>query len=292
MSQAVLSSNSWDRNTRKPKVASPPNACDCAVHVYGPPGSCSLAPTRIYEPPQASFDDVRRMHATIGIDRGVLIQPTTYGTDHRVLLDALQRGKGQYLGIALVDDTVLDAELERLAQAGVRGARFNFLASLGLNWDRARFERTVARIAELGWITIVHGTADELIEREAMLRKVRTQVVIDHLVHWDLARGYAGQKTFDFIRDLLGQGNFWIKLSNGDRISLQGYPYDDTVELAQAFLAAAPDRAIWATDWPHILYRGEVPNDADLIELFFRFAPDADARQKILVDNPATLFGF
>ena len=228
----------------------------------------------------------------IGIDRGVLVQPTTYGTDHRVLLDALEHGKGRYLGTALVDDTVPDAELERLAQAGVRGARINFLASLGLNWDRARFERTVARIAELGWITIVHGTADELLEREVMLRKVRTPVVIDHLVHWDLARGYAGQKTFDFIRDLLGQGNFWIKLSNGDRISLQGYPYDDTVELAQAFLAAAPDRAIWATDWPHILYRGEVPNDADLIELFFRFAPDADARQKILVDNPATLFGF
>ena len=292
MNQAVLSSNSWDRNTRTPKVAPPPNACDCAVHVYGPPGACSLAPNRTYEPPEASFDDVRRMHAMIGIDRGVLVQPTTYGTDHRVLLDALERGKGRYLGTALVEDTVLDAELERLARAGVRGARFNFLASLGLNWDRARFERTVARIAELGWITIVHGTADELLEREAMLRKVRTPVVIDHLVHWDLARGYAGQKTFDFIRDLLGQGNFWIKLSNGDRISLQGYPYDDTVELAQAFIAAAPDRAIWATDWPHILYRGKVPNDADLIELLFRFAPDADARQKILVDNPATLFGF
>jgi len=292
MSQVALSSNSWDRSTRRPNVAAPPNACDCAVHVFGSPGSSPLSPTRSYEPPQASFEDVRRVHATIGIDRGVLVQPTPYRTDHRVLLDALRAGKGRYLGIALVDDTVSDAELERLAAAGVRGARFNFLATLRFDWDRAKFERTVARIAELGWVTLVHGTADELVERMPMLRKVRTPVVIDHMAHWNLERGDASCKPFELFRELLGQGNFWIKLSNGDRISLQGYPYDDTVALAQAFIDAAQERAIWATDWPHIRYRGRVPNDAELVELLFRYVPDAHVRQKVLVDNPARLFGF
>ena len=204
-----------------------------------------------------------------------------------------QRPAGGYAVQAAHDrGTVSDAELERLAAAGVRGARFNFLATLRFDWDRAKFERTVARIAELGWVTLVHGTADELVERMPMLRKVRTPVVIDHMAHWNLERGDASCKPFELFRELLGQGNFWIKLSNGDRISLQGYPYDDTVALAQAFIDAAQERAIWATDWPHIRYRGRVPNDAELVELLFRYVPDAHVRQRVLVENPARLFGF
>lgn len=287
----ALISNAWDRSTRKPEVIPPPNACDCAVHVYGPPGSCSLDPARTYDPPEASFDQARRVHRTLGIDRGVLVQPTTYGTDHRVLLEALERGEGRYLATGIVDESVSDAELERLAKAGVRGARFNFLNRQ--YWTREKFERTVARIAQFGWITIVHGSADELLERQDMLRNVPTQVLIDHMLHWDLSRSYESGKHIEFALELLGRGNFWIKLSNGDRISLQDPPYDDTIGLAQAFIRAAPERAIWATDWPHVLYRKKtVPNDAELIELLFRYAPEEALRQKILVDSPAALFGF
>lgn len=287
----MLQSNGWDRNTRKPAVTLPPDACDCAVHVYG--ASSSLAPTRTYEPPDANFEDVRRVHRTLGIGRGVLVQPTTYGTDHGVLLEALARAEGRYLATGLIDETVSDAELDRLAQAGVRGARFNFLSTLRLDWNRTRFERQVARIARLGWITLVHGTADELLEREDMLRRLRTPLVIDHLAHWDLSRKREAQKAFDFLCELLREGNTWMKLSNGDRYSLQGPPWDDMVDIAQAFIAAAPNRAIWATDWPHILYKAQVvPNDAELVELLYRYAPDPSVRHKILVDNPAELFGF
>ena len=286
---APLHSNGWDRNTRKPNVSVPEHACDCAVHVYG---KSTLDPTRVYEPPQATFDEVLRVHQTLGIGRCVIVQNTTYVNDHTVLYDALARGQGRYLGIALVDEHTSDAEFERLIAAGVRGARFNFLAILRMDWNRRRFERVVARIAELGWITVVHGTADELHQRAEMLAKVPTPLIIDHMAHWDLGRPFHGDPAFEFITGLMKEGRAWIKLSNGDRISRTGPPFEDTVPLAQAYIAANPDRAIWASDWPHILYRGTVPNDAELIELMFRFAPDPATRQKILVDNPALLFRF
>ncbi len=286
---APLRSNGWDRATRKPGVVVPENACDCAVHVFG---ASSLDATRVYDPPQASFDDLLRVHRTIGIGRGVIIQNTTFGSDHSVLYEALARGRGRYLGIALVDEQTSDAQLERLIAAGVRGARFNFLSLLRIDWNRRRFERVVARIAELGWITVVHGTADELYDRSDMLAKVPTPLIIDHLAHWDLARPFQGAPAFEFITGMLREGRAWIKLSNGDRISKTGPPFEDTVALAQAYIAANPERAIWATDWPHILYRGTVPNDAELIELMFKFAPDPAIRRKILVDNPGQLFRF
>ncbi len=286
----VLESNGWDRNTRKPAQMPPPGSWDCAVHVYGPPGSSTLAASRAYEPPEATFDDVLRVHRTLGIERGVIVQPTAYGSDHSVLLEALVRAGGAYLATGIIDETVSDAELERLGKAGVRGARFNFYSILKQDWTNEKFERQAARIAELGWITVVHGTADELLERETMLRKVRTPLLIDHMCHWDLSKGYAGNPAFEFLCDLLREGNAWMKLSNGDRFSLQGPPYDDVIALARAFIAVAPERMIWATDWPHIMYKGKAPNDAELLELLFRFAPDAALRKAILVDNPARLY--
>ncbi|MSQ73726.1 MAG: 2-pyrone-4,6-dicarboxylate hydrolase [Betaproteobacteria bacterium] len=288
----VLHNDGWDRQIRKPEVPLlPAGACDCAVHVYGPPQASALDAARRYEPPRATVDDLIRLHDTLGISRTVLIQPTSYGADHGVLLDALARGKGRFLATGLIDDDTTDAEMTRLGEAGVRGARFNWLGRTV--WDRPRFERAVARLAAHGWIALVHGTADEMLERREMLLNVRVPVVIDHMLHWDLARSHGSGEHIDFVLDLLGRGNFWMKLSNADRISREDAGFNDTQGLTRRFIEAAPDRAIWATDWPHVLYRKpRVPNDAELVELFFRTVPEPSLRQKILVDNPAALFRF
>jgi predicted TIM-barrel fold metal-dependent hydrolase len=281
----------WNRNTRKPQVTLPANACDCAVHVYGGPRASPLSPTRAYDPPAAGIDDVRRVHSLLGIERAVIIQPTVYGTDHRVMLDALKRDPDRYRGIALVDDTVSDEQLQALHRAGVRSARFNFLSSLNFQWDPAKINRTFSRIGRLGWAVSVHGTIDELMDRYDLLKGVRHSIIVDHMAHWELSTG-TSSRGYDFLRARLQEGNWWIKLSNGDRISRTGAPYEDTVDFVQSLIAIQPDRMIWGTDWPHVLYDGTTPNDADLVELFFRYVPDSSLRQKILVDNPARLFGF
>lgn len=281
----------WNRDTRRPRVAMPARSCDCAIHVYGHSGASRLSPIRKYDPPAATIADAEYVHSLLGIERAVIIQPTVYGTDHRVMLDAMKHSPKRYRGIALVDDTLNDKDLCDLHEAGVRGARFNFLSSLSLDLEPAKVHRTFTRIGQFGWTIAVHGTIEELIDRHELLKGVRSPIIVDHMAHWDLSQGI-NSAGFRFLRNRLDEENWWIKLSNGDRISKAGVPYDDTIEFVQSLIATRPDRMIWGTDWPHVLYDGVMPNDADLVELFFRYAPDPAVRQQILVNNPAVLFGF
>ncbi|MGE4337755.1 MAG: amidohydrolase family protein [Pigmentiphaga sp.] len=284
----VLNSNGWDRQTRRPSIQVPDGAWDTHFHVYGK----GLATTdRTYDPPAAGLDDILRVHDALGIARGVVVQPTVYGTDHTQLCEVLRLSRGRFRGIAIVNDSVCDSSLMELARSGVCGARFNFLAQLGFAISQEEFERSTRRIAELGWITVVHGTAQELMDRATWLEDVATPVVIDHMAHWDLNLDWQRTPTFDFLRRMLDRGNFWMKLSNGDRISRAGRDFHDVIPLAQAFIAAAPERVIWGTDWPHILYRGSVPNDGTLVELCGHYAANAATLQRILVSNPEALFG-
>jgi predicted TIM-barrel fold metal-dependent hydrolase len=279
----------WKRHTRRPELLLPTGSWDCAPHLYGDPLVFPVCSTR-YPPIKADLADLLRMHRTIGISRGVLVQPILYGTDHGVLLDALAQVGDRYRGTAIVDDTLSDAGLDQLHAAGFRNARFNFYSLLGIQLDPGTFKRSIARIAEFGWSATIHVTGADLLRHEAMLRKISVPVVIDHLGHFDIAAGL-GQPAFHLMIDLLKNHGWWIKLSNGDRISLAGHPFDDVVEYAQHLIEAAPDRTIWGTDWPHPMYSGTMPNDADLVDLLHRFAPNEEEFRRILVENPARLFG-
>lgn len=281
------------RNPRPPRVAPPPKSTDCQLHVFGDGQRYPMRSGSIYDPPaEANIDALLAGHRALGIERGVLVQPTGYAMDHRLLLDALGAAGKNYRGVAIVDDSVSDAELARLHAAGVRGARFNFWKALNLVPDHAEFLRSVERIGAFGWHAKIHALVDELKELIPLLRKVRIPIVIDHMANLDFAKPLDHPDS-RFVLDAVKNENWWIMLSNGDRHSATGPPWNDAVPYGQALIAVAPDRTIWGSDWPHLRPPGDEPHeDAEILELLYRYAPDEAARRNVLVTNPAKLFGF
>ena len=236
-----------DADTRAPKFAVPPGACDCQVHVFGPPETYPLKPKPAYQPHYVGVAEIAEVHRKMGIERAVIVQATVYDIDNACMLDALAAGHGRYRGVAVIDDRTTEQDLERMHEAGVRGARSNFAGFLGMTPDDGLFRRTVERIGRRGWHVIVHGWAEDLIEHEALFREVRIPVVLDHMGHLDLTRDQ-DKRALDIVLDLLRRDNWWIKLSNGDRVSNDGPPYADAIPLGRTLAEAVPERAIWGTD--------------------------------------------
>jgi 2-pyrone-4,6-dicarboxylate lactonase len=281
----------FDPATRRPVPPVFPLSCDAQVHVFSPDlERYPPAGKRVYDPPLGSMDDAMRMHAGLGIERGVVVQATIYGTDNRLMADSIG-GRENYRGVAIVDDSVSDEELLRLDALGVCGARFNFATFLGLVPTADEFRRSIRRITELGWHARLHTSGDELLGVEGLLREVTCPIVIDHMAHLEFSRG-VNQPAMLLALDLLKGDNWWVMLSSGDRGSSQEREWTDAVPFGRSFLEAAPDRAIWCTDWPHVRYRKPMVNDGDLVELLCRFVPERALQKKVLVDNPARLMGF
>jgi predicted TIM-barrel fold metal-dependent hydrolase len=245
---------------------------------------------------------LKELHDAMGVERAVFVQPTIYGTDHSLLHAVLKTApKDKYRGVAIVDDSVSDAELDRLNSVGVRGARFNFGGRFKLAPSLPDFRRSLARVSEIGWFVKVFGFEDDFLAVEDELRKIEIPAIIDHLGGPDYTRGTA-QPAIRLIRDLLKQDNWWIGLSNGDLRSQRGYPWDDAVEFGRLFYEAAPDRCMWGTDWPHVHrfirpdHNGHsdygVAHEMQRVALLERYVPDRQARDRVLVDNPGRFFGF
>jgi predicted TIM-barrel fold metal-dependent hydrolase len=282
----------------------PKNSCDTHLHVFGDPKRYPVSnPHALYQPPQGcDFAAMQRLHEAIGIERAVLVQASIYGSDNGLLHDVLQAApKDRYRGVAIIDDSVSDAELQRLHDVGVRGARFNFGGAFKLSPSLATFRRTLDRIQELGWFAKMFGFDDDFLAVEPELRKITTPAMIDHMGALDYRRGLS-QPSVRLILDLLARDNWWIGLSNGDLRSHAGYPWDDAVEFGRLFYRAAPDRCMWGTDWPHV-HRFIRPHEAGhsdygpehelaRVALLERYVPDRQARDWVLVDNPARFFGF
>jgi predicted TIM-barrel fold metal-dependent hydrolase len=279
----------FQRETRTPTHLAPAGSWDCQVHVFGDPNIYPPSPGRAYNAPPATIGDLRRMHRALGIAHGLLVQPTTYGTDHRLLLDLLATETG-YVGAAIIDDTTTDVELRRLHEGGVRSARFNFAKFLNMAPPPASFRRSIDRISELGWVAKLHAVGNEYVDYADLFRPLRIPTVIDHMGHFYFKDGL-NQPVIAVLLTLLKRENFWIMLSNADRRSGTGYPWHDALPFTALFLEAAPDRCIWGTDWPHTHYQAKMPNDADLLEFVYRFAPDPRLQADILVHNPERLFG-
>lgn len=233
------------------------------------------------------------MHDVLGIERAALVQATVHGADNSAMLDALERSGGRYRGVAILRGQESEAELARLDAAGVCGVRFNFVRMLGGPPPAATFHHVVARIAELGWHIALHVGGEDLLEHEATLRKLRVPVVIEHMGRVDIAAGLE-QPSFVRMLQLMKHDGFWVKIDMGDRLSRTGSPYLDVVPFAQAIVAAAPDRVLWGTDWPHPMYQPDkpMPNDGDLVDLLAQYVPDASLRGRILVHNAARLYRY
>jgi predicted TIM-barrel fold metal-dependent hydrolase len=278
-------------DTRKPAEQPPPKSCDCQVHVFGPLDRYPTRSGASYVPPVDANDEAaERMHRTLGLEYGVIVQATAYGTDNRAMVDAL-KGRPNYRGVAIVDDSISDQELRRMHEAGVRGARFNFWKQLNIVPTPDGFERSIARISELGWHARIHAAGDEWLGLKDLLAKPKIPMVIDHMGHPDL-RGGVDQPALRLLRDFLKRENWWVMVSNADRFSAKEKIWDDVDAIAEGYLKVAPDRAIWCTDWPHVQYRKPMPNDAELLEFLLRVAPEPALRRKVLADNPACLHGF
>ena len=283
----------FDPNPKTPNPLPPKNSCDSQFHVFAAADKYPIRPGAVYHTPEATITAALKMHKALGIERGVIVQSTAYGTDYRILVDSIAAAGPNYRGIAVIDDSVTDADLRRMHDGGVRGARFNFLKVLNIVPTPEAFKRSVARCEALGWFIKIHGSAEDLLDIAPMLRTLKINAVIDHLAYpnFDLP---VDQPHIRVVQELLKQGNWWLMLSNGDRWSKTGYPWDDAVKYARAFIDTAPDRMIWGSDWPHPLVTEdmEMKNDGDVLELLYRYASSEAIKHKILVDNPAKLFGF
>ncbi len=276
-------------DTRKPKFVMPRGACDCHAHLFGPQAKYAYAANRRYTPPDATADDYIKMLRTIGVDRAVLVQPSAYMTDNTVILDALAENKFPFRAVAVVNDEVSDAELARMHNLGVRGLRLNLRNSNGVPGDLA--PRLAARIAPLGWHLQFRINAEDFTAIGPMLRALPVDFIIDHIGQVPIADGVNGA-AFRAILDLTQGGRCWVKLSAPMRMSARDYPYADVTPLVHALVVAAPERMVWASDWPHTTLTCAMPNDGDLVDLLPEWIPDAATQQKILVDNPARLYGF
>lgn len=286
----------FDPHPRAPQPLPPPLSCDSQFHVFGPPERYPVRPGAAYTMPTATWQVAQALHRTLGIQRGVIVQATTYGADHTVVLDALAalNGDGPRRYLACANAAVLserdDAYLHQLHDAGVRGARFT-RAGLGISLSPAEQQRAFDRCRELGWYVKVQPEANGIAEQIAAFEHLEIPVLIDHMGRPDLARGDADPGLAKLL-ELLGRGNFWVMLSLSEKTSQQGFPWDDVVPLARRLIRAAPGRCVWGSDWPHPVSVKQPPNEGDLVELLYRFAPDAATLQRVLVDNPAAFFGF
>jgi len=286
----------FDPHPRAPAPLPPTLACDSQFHVFGPPEQYPVRPGAAYTMPTATWQVAQAMHRTIGVQRGVIVQATTYGADHTVVLDALAglNAGGVRNYVACANAAVLserdDAYLHKLHDAGVRGARFT-RAGLGISLTAAEQQRAFDRCREMGWYVKVQPEASGIADQIAAFEHLEIPVLIDHMGRPDLSRGDADPGLAKLL-ELLARGNFWVMLSLSEKTSRLGFPWDDVLPLARRLIRAAPGRCVWGSDWPHPVSVKQPPNEGDLMELVYRFAPDAATLRRVLVDNPAAFFGF
>ena len=288
-----------DPNTRKPCFTVPANACDTHFHIFGPPELFPFLSTHEYTPPAAPLEHYLKMTEVIGMQRGVVVQPSVHGLDNSATLDAIAKSGGRFRGVARIDDKTSKSELQKLHEGGVRGVRFNLLDRPRGNVKLDVLDRCVEHIAEFRWSVDLHIDTKNLLEQERRILTMPIPVVIDHMARVKPAEGL-DQPAFRLLLDLLKPRHVWVKVSGADKIcntkvhSYCGLPFIEVIPFARAVIAVAPDRIIWGTDWPHSnnFVPGHTPNDGDLVDLLAAFTPDEQIRRKILVENPAMLYRF
>jgi predicted TIM-barrel fold metal-dependent hydrolase len=283
----------FDLAPRKPRLRMPRHACDTHAHICGPIARYPYAERRVYTPPDALLPAYRHMLDALGVERAVLVQPSVYGTDNTVMLAAMaELGPERARGVAVVDDNISESELERLHEAGVRGVRVNVV-------DVAEGKGVIpmqslaplaARVKRYGWHVEFLMHADEFPDLDRQFADFPADIVLGHLGYMKTDKG-VDQQGYQAMLRLMRKGKCWVKLTGPYRISNEPLPHADTLPYARALLGAAPERVLWGTDWPHVMVKTPMPNDADLADLLLDWVPER-FREQVLVANPAKLYGF
>ncbi|HEX3756740.1 MAG TPA: amidohydrolase family protein, partial [Rhizomicrobium sp.] len=272
----------------RPDFPVPDGACDCHHHIYDP--RFPYQPTAVLKPPPATIADYRKLQKRLGTSRDVMVLPSTYGTDNRCLLDALAQLGDACRGVCVVNSKVSEAELKKLNAAGTRGVRVQF--GLGNPIGADEIEPLARRVAPLGWHIQFNMPPEQLVQLEPVLLRLPVPVIIDHL-------GRATDTVsahYKTVRKLLDGGHGWVKLSGAYLYGKSGPPdYADSSSAARGYIAAAPERCVWGSDWPHpdaTSGRVPMPDDVNLLNLLAKWAPDEKLRHRILVENPEAFYGF
>jgi predicted TIM-barrel fold metal-dependent hydrolase len=285
----------------------PPHACDCHTHVYADPASFPLAPERVYTPEVVEAEELLAFHRRLGFKRVVVVHPNTHGTDNSVSLYAMKVYGANARGVALIDDRTSDRQIESMTEAGMRGARINLRMRPGDETDtaagRAFFRALAERISKHNWHLQMFTSPPVIAGIEDLVRNSPVPVVFDHFGGLEAPLGLS-QPGFADLLDLVRLGKAYVKISAAYRSSTQAPDYPDVAPFARALIAANPDRILWGSDWPHptgVTPPGRLATDVTpmkriddgaLLNQFAIWEPDAAIRRRILVDNPARLYGF
>jgi len=272
-----------------PRLKAPPGTADTHMHIFE--ARFPLAPTAVMKPPESPVSEYVKVCGRIGIERTVVVQPSGYGTDNSCTLAAMAALGPNARGVAVVPPTVPDTELERLTQAGIRGVRFHMFPGGVLPWES--LEPLAARVLPFGWHVQVQLDGRQLPDHEAVLSRVPGTLVIDHVGKF-LEPVPVDHPAFRVLVRLVEAGRTYVKLSAPYEVSKVGPPnYDDVGALAKVLVKTAPERMLWASNWPHLGQPKErLPDEAVQLDMLLDWAPDESVRRKILVDNPARLYGF
>lgn len=285
-----------DRQLRPPaRFVFPRGSVDSHFHVLGPAARFPYVAGRIYTPPDCTQQDYLALIQALGIDRAVLVQPSVYGTDNRAMLDMLRLAPIACRGVAVVDESISDEDLASLHAAGVRGIRCNVVDVKEKKPGLLPMDYLLAlakRIAPLGWHLELLAHVDEYPRLYDDLRQFPVPVVFGHFGYSHVRHGMDTDGFQGFLA-LLREQKAWAKMSGPYRISAQtAPPYSDVVPVAAAVLAANSQQLVWGTDWPHVMVKTAMPNDADLCDLVADWLPTTALQHQVLIQNPERLYDF
>lgn len=274
-----------------PRLKAPAGTCDTHLHIYGSQDKYPEAPTSPFPVPVAPPEAYEKVMARLGIDRAVVVQPSAYAKDNRCTLDAVAAlGRNRARAVVVVDTDVTDATMRDLTDKGAIGVRFHMMPGGVLPWEI--IEEMAEKVTAFGWHVQLQMDGRLFPEKEAVIRRLPGNLVIDHTGKF-LEPVAPGDPTFKAMLGLVDRGNTWVKLSAPYETSKSGPPnFSDVGALAKALIARAPDRMMWATNWPHPSAQANPPDDAMLLDMLLDWCPDEAMRHRILVDNPAEIYGF
>jgi predicted TIM-barrel fold metal-dependent hydrolase len=271
------------------RLTVPAVAVDTHAHVIGLPPRYPLVAERSYTAPEALPAAYLAMLDATQMAHGVLVQPSVHGTDNRLLMDTMRAAKGRLRGICVVSPDVSERELAELAAAHIVGCRLNVLFGGGIGLDA--IDTLARKVKPFGWHLQLLMDVREIAPIARKLATLSVPWVIDHMGYVP-ANEALKHPGFQTMLNLLRDGDGWVKLSGAYRVSVEGPPYGDTVAMAEALVAARPDRLVWGSDWPHVSHKGKMPNVGDLLDLLADWVRDAAMRDRILATNAHKLYGF
>lgn len=262
-------------------------ACDSHVHVYDQ--RYPISPSTVLKPADASLVEYRTVQAALGVDRVVFVQPTTYGLDNRCQLEAVAQLGDAARAVVVIDDTTTENELARLTSQGGRGARFHMLPGGAVPWGIMHIVAEL--IAGYGWHIQLQLNGRELAEHLDALFALPVPIVVDHVGRF-MPPVEPEDPAFGALLRLVDTGRCWVKLSAPYESTYDGAPgYPAVAVLVDRLVKHAPERMLWATNWPHP-GRVDAPTPTQLADLRDAWLPTDALRRLVLVDNPAEVYGF